>query len=214
MIDMVKVDAAAGAFLIGMFPVTQAQWKSLIGSNPSRFKGLHLPVEQVTWLDSIAFCNALSKKEGRKPCYFWENEGMSCDFHADGYRLPTEAEWLHAARGGFESKGYAYAGSDDPDQVAWYLGNSFKKTHEVGKKRPNELGIHDMSGNVYEWCWDWYHDAEGEDPTAFEPSSRSRRVLKGGTCLASSYRVRCQERWSGHPEYGYELVGLRLVRSL
>jgi len=117
-------------FYIGKYEVTQAQWKAVMGSNPSYFKGDNLPVERVSWGDCQEFIRKLNERTGLT------------------FRLPTEAEWDYAARGGNRSRGYKYSGSDDPDEVAWYWDNSGIKTHPVGQKRANELGLYDMSGNV------------------------------------------------------------------
>ncbi|MBP5697634.1 MAG: SUMF1/EgtB/PvdO family nonheme iron enzyme [Treponema sp.] len=143
------------SFEIGKYLVTQELYESVIGNNPSYHKGKFLPVETVSWFDAIEFCNVLSKKDGLMP-YYTGTKGTSieCDFSANGYRLPTNDEWEFAARGGNKSKGYKYSGSDNIDEVAWYSKTSGKETHEVGMKKPNELGIYDMSGNVCEWVWD------------------------------------------------------------
>jgi sulfatase modifying factor 1 len=125
------------------------------------------PVSGVTWYDATAYCNWLSQKEGLVPCYSGKGKATKCDFAANGYRLPTEAEWEYAARGGQKSLGHVYAGSDNPDEVAWYVANSGGQTHPAGQKQPNELGLYDMSGNLYEWCWDWY----AEDYYASSPAS-------------------------------------------
>ncbi|MBU1749482.1 MAG: formylglycine-generating enzyme family protein [Chloroflexi bacterium] len=114
------------------------------------------PLINVDWYDAVAYCNWLSEKEGLTSCYSGRGKVTRCDFSANGYRLPTEAEWEYAARGGHLSQGTAYAGSDDAGVVAWYDANSGGVTHPVGQKQPNELGLYDMSGNMYEWCWDWY----------------------------------------------------------
>ena len=158
--------------------VTQELYESVMGENPSEFKGeKNLPVENVSWVDVVAFCNELSVKEGLKPCYSykentnaaqwdlyndemeewsekrWENfnKNFTCDFTANGYRLPTLEEWQYAAKGGQEFK---YSGSDNLDEVGWYYKNSEEKTHPVAQKKPNGYGLYDMSGNVLEWCWD------------------------------------------------------------
>ena len=127
-------------FYIGKTEVTQALWQAVMGSNPSHFKGADLPVENVTWYDCQNFIQKLKSLTGQK------------------FRLPTEAEWEFACRGGNKSRGYKYSGSNNLGSVAWYNGNSGGKTRPVGTKAPNELGIYDMSGNVWEWCNDWYAD--------------------------------------------------------
>ena len=209
--------------------------KNGIESNPSHFQGERYPpaegeeqerrpVESVSWYDAIVYCNLLSIKEGLPPCYTIKNstdpadwgtsptsndaywDGVTCNFYADGYRLPTEAEWEYAARGGQTgisdgSWEYEYSGSDTPDDVAWYSGNSDSKTHEVGKKQSNALGLYDMSGNVWEWCWGLF--------------TGSCRVVRGGgwyddasSCTVS---IRNYDIIPYCRNYGY---GFRLVRSI
>jgi formylglycine-generating enzyme required for sulfatase activity len=170
------------SFYISRDEVTQKQWREVMGSNPSHFKGDDLPVECVSWYEAVDYCNRLSRKEGLASAYRINGEQVSWDISANGYRLPTEAEWEYAARGGNKSRGYTYAGSNVVDQVGWYHDNSGNKTHEVGQKRPNELGLYDMSGNVSEWCWDWYgeyHSSSQTDPRG--PSGGSDRVYRGGS---------------------------------
>jgi sulfatase modifying factor 1 len=126
-----------------------------------------LPVLNEDWYDAVAYCNWLSEREGLTPCYSGTGKGTECDFLANGFRLPTEAEWEYAARGGRQSGGFLYAGSNDPDDVAWYAENANDQPRPVGQKQPNELGLYDMSGNLFEWCWDWY----GGDYYAMSPDS-------------------------------------------
>lgn len=136
------------SYSIGKYEVTQKLWEAVMGSNPSVFKGENLPVENVSWNDVQEFLRKLNEMTGKQ------------------YRLPTEAEWEFAARGGNLSKGYKYSGSDNPDMVAWHSGNSDWKTQPVGTKAPNELGIYDMSGNVEEWCedlFDFYNDSDSSN---------------------------------------------------
>ncbi len=125
------------------------------------------PLLNVDWYDAVAYCNWLSEREGLTPCYSGTGKGTECDFLAEGFRLPTEAEWEYAARGGRQSGGFTYAGSNDPDDVAWYEANANDQPQPVGQKQPNELGLYDMSGNLFEWCWDWY----GRDYYSSSPES-------------------------------------------
>ncbi|MBP5751864.1 MAG: formylglycine-generating enzyme family protein, partial [Treponema sp.] len=134
-----------GSFKMASTEVTQELYKKVMGSNPSYFRGEKLPVEKVSWLDAVKFCNKLSEIQGLDPCYTI-GSSVSCDFNANGYRLSTEAEWEYAARGGKANEKFQYAGSDSIDEVAWYTGNSNNETHEVGTKAPNSLGLYDMSG--------------------------------------------------------------------
>ncbi|MDD6962105.1 MAG: SUMF1/EgtB/PvdO family nonheme iron enzyme [Treponema succinifaciens] len=199
--------------------VTQELYETVMGENPSEFKGeKNLPVENVSWVDAVAFCNELSVKEGLKPCYSYKentnaaqwgldnnemsdwsenkwkkfNKNFACDTTADGYRLPTVAEWLWAAMGG---QVFKCSGSDNLDEVGWYYKNSEEKTHPVVQKKPNGYGLYDMSGNVWEWCGDldeYFWD--------FDPDY-------------SNVRYNCGGGWSSNANITSNNLGFRIVRS-
>jgi formylglycine-generating enzyme required for sulfatase activity len=202
------------SFSIGKYAVTQKEWQEVIGNNPSFFKGDNLPVENVGWYKAVDYCNKRSLKEGLTSAYRGSGDSITCDWNADGYRLPTEAEWEYAAKGGNGSPGnYTYSGSDNIDIVAWYYKNSGTITHPVGIKAANGLGIHDMSGNVLEWCWDWYGDYSSEartDPVG--PVSGADRVQRGGSWFDTEWSARSSNRVHLNPSYVYNTFGFRLVR--
>ncbi|MBN2103452.1 formylglycine-generating enzyme family protein [bacterium] len=197
------------------YEVTQELWQSVVGNYPSSFTGnLNRPVEQVSWLNAVEFCNMLSRKHQFTPCYMIQENNVNCDFDADGYRLPTEAEWEYAARGGTQNIENLYSGSSQIGAVSWYAANSDSKTHETGLKMPNELGLFDMSGNVCEWCWDWYSEYGSTaltDPAG--PLSGVYRVLRGGSWFFSERGCRCASRFRNAPDVGLSHVGFRIVRS-
>ena len=177
---------------------------------------LNLPVEKVSWYDAVKFCNKKSERDGLTPCYSGSGSNVSCNFSANGYRLLTEAEWEYAARGGPESRGYKYSGSSNPDEVAWYRDNLGIKTHQVGIKKANELGLYDMSGNVYEWCWDMYDDGYYRNsPTSNPkgPSSGKYRVLRGGSWSDDTRYMRCADRVRCDPDLRFNDDGFRYART-
>ncbi|MBN2400903.1 MAG: SUMF1/EgtB/PvdO family nonheme iron enzyme [Spirochaetes bacterium] len=175
--------AKTESFYIGKYQVTQKQWTDIMGSNPSHFRGDDLPVENVSWYDVKKFIKKLSEKTGKN------------------YRLPNEIEWEYAAGGGNKSKGYEYSGSNNPTLVAWFDANSKDKTHPVGKKKPNELGIYDMSGNVWEWCSD--SNKKNKDCINLRGGSF---VIDDNCCLIS------HDDWC-EPNKKYQDVGFRLAHD-
>jgi len=174
-------------YWIGKYPITQAQYRAVTGSNPSRFSGDDRPVDNVNWNEAVAFCNAV------------------------GGRLPTEAEWEFAARGGNKSKGYIYSGSNDIGEVAWCWNNSSDGTKPVGTKTPNELGIYDMSGNVWMWCSDWYGSYDHVSKIDPNVTSGYSRVIRGGSWRNNAHYCRVAYRRYDLPSNRYDNLGFRVV---
>ena len=186
----------ANNYYLGKTEVTQALWKAVMGSNPSYFKGDNKPVEQVSWDDCQEFISKLNAATGKH------------------FRLPTEAEWEFAARGGNNSRHYQYSGSNTLNDVGWYTDNSSNTTHDVASKQANELGIYDMSGNVWEWCSDWYGSYSSNtqyDPAG--PTSGSYRVDRGGSWSYHAGGCRSSDRGGGTPDGRHSYLGLRLALS-
>jgi formylglycine-generating enzyme required for sulfatase activity len=204
------------SFFMSKTEVTQGEYRAVIGANPSGFFGDALPVENVSWYDAVEYCNKLSLKEGLTPAYSGSNDNIACNFTANGYRLPTESEWEYAARGGSrDSLAFSYAGGNSVGVLGWYKNNSEQRIREVGTKHPNSLGLYDMSGNVWEWCWDWY-DAysadEQSDPRG--PLRGSYRVIRGGSWNSSADQLRSTYRNYGDPGARYHDLGFRVIRPI
>jgi len=223
------------AYYIGKYEVTQAEWLSVMNNNPSNFTGdLSRPVERVSWYAILVYCNKRSIAEGKTPVYGingttnpnnWGSVPISnnanwntvtCNWSANGYRLPTEAEWEFAARGAGSGPDYIYSGSDEIDAVAWYNANSGNITHPVGLKQTNSNGINDMSGNVWEWCWDWYgSNYYGVSPSGNPsgPVAGTYRVLRGGLWQSTAANCRVSYRNGYFPYSDYYNGGFRVCSN-
>ena len=183
------------AFLLDQSEVTQDVYQKLIGKNPSRQKSPRNPVEQVTWADAVRFCNARSAQEGLTPCY--DPKTWVCDFAANGYRLPTEAEWEYACRAGSTNQFYFGEQAEDLKAYAWFDGNSQSKPHLAAQRKPNAWGLYDMTGNVWEWCNDfysakYYRSSPTDNPRG--PEEGEKRVLRGGAWSSKADDCACWVR--------------------
>jgi len=218
-VDAPPHEVVISSFLMDRQLVTQQQFQKVMGANPSRWKGEKNPVEQLRWSDAVKFCNKRSESEGLKPCY--DLKTLKCDFDANGYRLPTEAEWEYACRAGTTT---AYFFGDNPAKLgdyAWFEKNSGGHPRPVGQKQPNPWGLYDIAGNVWEWCndfykVDYYQNSPRENPRG--PNEGENKVLRGGAWRFSADNCRAGYRYNESPGYsdvcfGYDIYGFRCVRK-
>jgi len=227
------------SFFMGIYEVTQAEFLAVMGHNPSNFRGNpDNPVEMVSWFDAIEYCNRLSIAESLEPCYSLGNYGknpdnwlwswnsdpfyhilINCDWNADGYRLPTLAEWNFAFSGGIPAQldstfNTPFSGSENIDDVGWYFGNSQGSTQPVGRKAPNELGIYDMTGNVWEWIWDRNgNPPKGSYTDPRGPKTGDFRIFFGGGWSNSAQHIR-DYFYAGLPVEKDKALGFRICRKL
>jgi formylglycine-generating enzyme required for sulfatase activity len=201
-------------FLLGATEVTQAQWREVMGTNPSEYRGDDHPVEQVDWYDAVRFCNALSRREQLTPAYRIDGDQVVWDRDADGYRLPTEAEWEYACRAGSDTR---FAGGDRAAHLreqAWYRGSAGDGTRPVASLAANAWGLHDMHGNVWEWCWNWsaaYPSRFATDPIG--PAGGRSRVIRGGAWNSPAASCRSAKHNAAAPEMRMPTLGLRVARN-
>ncbi|MAE71033.1 MAG: serine/threonine protein kinase [Gemmatimonadetes bacterium] len=202
-------------FLIAAHELTQAQWKAVMGTEPGSFRGgADLPVENVSWLDALHFCNELSARAGLDRAYTIIGTSARWNRNANGYRLPTEAEWEYACRGGTTT--HFWPGDRDGvlRRIGWYSDNSANRTHAVGRKVANPWGLYDVHGNVWEWCWDLYGDYPSDpavDPAG--PSDGSARTIRGGGWNTVARQCRSASRHHYDPDNYCNIIGFRVARS-
>lgn len=203
------------AFYMSRTEITQQQYEDVMGANPSSSKAAKQPVEKVTWHDALRFCNALSEREGLQAVYADIGGNLTADFTANGFRLPTEAEWEYACRAGTSTTYYTGETVADLSRCAWFTGNADGRPHDVGQLEANDFGLHDMHGNVFEWCWDWfapgyYAQAENDNPRG--PEGGEEKVCRGGSWFVYHYGCRSAFRSMLDPELSGIDIGFRIVR--
>jgi len=200
-------------FYMSKYEITQPLYSDLMGKNPSAFRGFDLPVDQVTWLNACEFCNRLSERDGFNKCYTINGTDVSCDWTANGYRLPTEAEWEYACKAGTTTDFYSGESENNLADIAWYSANSNNVTHTPGLKQPNSFGLYDITGNVWEWVWDWmgnYSADEVTDPKG--PVTGGTKVLRGGSWHNGLNLNRSSIRGADMPGGTSSTDGLRVIR--
>lgn len=199
------------SFFIGRFPVTQSEYEKVMGKNPSHHDGLNLPVEQVSWFDAIEYCNRRSAMEGFTQAYAVSGNTVTWNRAANGYRLPTEAEWEFACRAGTRTPFYR---GDSVNDAGWHVGNSGKQAQAVGQKLPNDWGLYDMHGNVLEWCWDLLGEYTAEAQTDPQGAvSGTHRVYRGGSWAFQPHLTRSAYRFGNNPNMTSYFVGFRVARN-
>ncbi|MCC7376911.1 MAG: formylglycine-generating enzyme family protein [Verrucomicrobiales bacterium] len=218
-VDAPPHEVTVGPFLMDKNLVTQEQYEKAMGDNPSRWKGEKNPVEQVRWSDAVRYCNKRSELEGLEPCY--DLQTWKCRFEASGYRLPTEAEWEYACRAGTTTRYFFGDNASKLGNYAWFDKNAGGRPRPAGQKQPNPWGLYDMSGNVWQWCndfyqVDYYSSSPKEDPRG--PEAGDKKVVRGGAWRFGAETCKSGYRYNESPGYadvcfGYDIYGFRCVRK-
>lgn len=202
-------------FYMSKYEITQALYTSVTGEAQWAHPGPDFPADRISWYDAVAFCNKLSDRDGYKKCYTISGTNVSCDWSANGWRLPTEAEWEYACKAGTSTDFYSGNNESDLDQIAWYSGNSGDTTHVGGLKKPNKFGVYDMEGNVFEWVWDWRGQYSGDETDPTGPSSGSIKIIRGGSWHNGIIQGMCRSSaraWEDTPDMHSSTDGIRVVR--